>query len=107
MNVAGVKVYPTALKEIVESFAPLVNGKMQILLNQPLPRVVPPIKMIVEAGEGVSQSDWAVLVSRIEAAVHLALKIRVSISIVPPSSLPTSGLKTKLVHIISPEDVQL
>src|SRR5690606_331142 len=38
MNVSGVKVYPSAVKEVVESFTPDVTGKMQIILDAPPPR---------------------------------------------------------------------
>jgi phenylacetate-CoA ligase len=106
MNVSGVKVYPNAVKEVVERFAPEVTGKMQILLGQPLPRVIPPIKMVVEAADAVPREQWPGLASRIEAAVHLALKIRVKINLVPAASLPTTNLKTKLVHIVSPEEAK-
>jgi len=104
MNVAGVKVYPTAVKEVVESFSPQVTGRMQIVLDAPPPRVVPPVKATVEMAESVAAADWDGLARRIEEKVRQVLKIRVAVTPVAAGALPTSNLKTKLVQIVPREE---
>lgn len=98
MNVAGVKVYPTAVKEVVETFTPEVSGHMQVVLPAPPPRVLPPVHLRVEAGEA-SEHDWKGLAERIDASVHATLKIRTKTEIVARGSLEMTNLKTKLVCI--------
>jgi phenylacetate-CoA ligase len=99
MNVQGVKVYPTAVKEVVEALSPEVAGPMQVVLDAPPPRVAPPVRLRVEAGVGVSESQWPALAEKIEARVHAALKIRTQAQIVATGSLAVSNLKTKLLVI--------
>ncbi|MBH1962908.1 MAG: hypothetical protein I8H77_01165 [Comamonadaceae bacterium] len=101
MNISGVKVYPTAVKEVVESLSPDISGQMQIVLDQPPPRVVPPLKLTVEAASHVAESAWESLATSIEAKIHLALKIRTQVTVVAAGTLATSNLKTKLVHVVS------
>jgi phenylacetate-CoA ligase len=100
MNISGVKVYPTAVKEVIETFSPEITGRMQIILDRPLPRVVPPVNVTVEAASSLAAADWERLAERIEAKVHLLLKIRTKIKMVPAGSIETSNLKTKLVHVL-------
>nr|WP_240980422.1 hypothetical protein [Ramlibacter agri] len=100
MNIGGVKVYPTAVKEVVESLAPAISGQMQILLDAPPPRVVPPLKIAVEAAANVVEGDWAGLQEKIEQRLHAALKIRAKVTLVAAGSLATSNLKTRLVHVV-------
>jgi len=98
MNVQGVKIYPSAIKEIVETFSPDISGQMQIILDAPLPRVIPPINITIEAGAALPAGSWDDLAQKIEAQVHLALKVRLRVKMVAPGSLATSNLKTKLLH---------
>jgi len=41
LNVKGVKVYPTAIQDVVATFQPHVSGQLRIRLSNPPPRVVP------------------------------------------------------------------
>lgn len=100
MNISGVKVYPTAVKEVIETFSPDISGKMQIILDRPLPRVVPPLNVTVEAASSLAAAEWERLAERIEAKVHLLLKIRTKVKVVSAGSIETSNLKTKLVHVL-------
>jgi phenylacetate-CoA ligase len=99
MNVQGVKVFPTAVKEVVESFSPEVAGPMQVVLEEMPPRVAPPVRLRVEAGRGVEDSTWPALAERIESRVHASLKIRTQVHIVATGSLTVSNMKTKLLVI--------
>ena len=48
--VAGVNVWPSAIKDVVTSLHPRTTGALQILLPAPPPRVEPPLRIQVEYG---------------------------------------------------------
>lgn len=94
--VKGVNVYPSAIKAVIESFEPRVTGEMRIVLDEPPPRVVPPIKLKVEYGQHTSTSDLDVLAQEIGKATHDKLKIRPVIEWVGPGQLDKSLRKTPI-----------
>jgi phenylacetate-CoA ligase len=97
--VKGVNVYPAAIKGVVDAFYPRVTSEIKILLDEPPPRVVPPLKMKVEYGPGVSGEEINSLKEEIEQALSTKLRIRPSIEMVPPNTLekdPTK--KAKLIE---------
>ena len=94
--VKGVNVYPSAIKAIVESFEPRVTGEMRIILDEPPPRVVPPLKLKLEHGQTTSRSDLAGLGEEINKATHDRLKIRPVIEWVGPGQLEKSTRKTPI-----------
>ena len=51
--VKGVKVYPAAVKNLIQELVPLASGSFRIVLDEPGPRVVPPLRLSVERGEDV------------------------------------------------------
>ena len=53
--VKGVKVYPAAVKNLIAELVPLASGTFRIVLDEPGPRVVPPLRLTVERGEGVDE----------------------------------------------------
>ena len=66
--VKGVNVYPAAIRNIVTEFIPEVTGEMRILLDNPPPRVIPPLKLKIEHGKAVGQAELAALAERIGTA---------------------------------------
>lgn len=92
--VKGVNVYPSAIKAVIESFEPRVTGEMRIVLDEPPPRVVPPIKLKLEHGRQTRQSDLEGLAEEIGKAAHDKLKIRPAIEWVAPGQLEKSQRKT-------------
>lgn len=94
--VKGVNVYPSAFKEVIESFEPRVTGEMRIILDEPAPRVVPPIKLKLEYGRVTTQSDLEGLAQEISRATHDKLKIRPVIEWVGPGQLDKSQRKTPI-----------
>jgi phenylacetate-CoA ligase len=97
--VKGVNVYPAAIKGVVDAFYPRVTSEMKIILDEPPPRVVPPLKMRVEYGPNVPTEEIDSLKAEIEQAVSTRLRIRPAIEMVPPNSLekdPTK--KAKLIE---------
>ncbi len=99
LNVKGAKVYPAAVQEIVAAFQPEVSGQIRIRLDGPPPRVEPPLKVVVEAGESLAPYRWDEVARRIEQRSREILAIRPAITIVPFGSLPRTGGKTKLIEV--------
>ncbi len=92
--VKGVNIYPSAIKQVVSSFVPKVTGEMRIVLDQPPPRVIPPLKLKLEYGVETREPDLSGLANEINRALHDQCKIRPQIEWVQPGSLGKSTRKT-------------
>ncbi len=92
--VKGVNVYPEAIKDIVSGFIPDVTGEIRIVLENPPPRVIPPLKLKIEHGESIGNSDLPGLAEKISNALHRDIKIRPEIEFVAPGQLPRETRKT-------------
>jgi phenylacetate-CoA ligase len=99
LAIKGVKVYPAAIQDVVREFQPHVSGELRIRLDAPPPKVEPPLRLAVEAGEDTAEADWDGLGRAIEQRIRELLTFRPSVAIVPFASLPRSGAKTKLIEI--------
>ena len=99
LNIKGVKVYPAALKSVVTEFQPDVSGQIQILLDAPPPRVLPPLNITVELDRQAAGIDEAGLVTRIQKRISELLKVPTAITLVPFGALERSNLKTKMLII--------
>lgn len=99
LNVRGVKVYPAAIKEVVESFGAAISGHLEIVLDRPPPQVMLPVRITVEAGEKVAEHDWPALAKQIEERIHQKLMIRALVTLTAPGSIKRSNLKSRLVRI--------
>jgi phenylacetate-CoA ligase len=86
--VKGVNVYPAAIKDVIVTFVPDVTGELRIVLENPPPRIVPPLQLKIEHGEHIGKDDLPGLGHRIAMALHEAIKIRPEIAFVAPGSLP-------------------
>jgi phenylacetate-CoA ligase len=95
LKVKGVMVYPAAIDGVIAGFAPRLTGEFRIVLTEPPPRVVPPLKLRVEYAAGVSESELPALAREIEECMHTRLKISPQILWAAPMSLPRTGGKTK------------
>lgn len=92
--VKGVNIYPSAIKKVLESFTPQVTGEMRIVLDEPPPRVVPPLKLKIEYGAKTREPELDGLAKEISQAMHDQLKIRPGIEWVEPGTLEKSTRKT-------------
>lgn len=99
LNVRGIKIFPSAIKEVVEGLRPRTNGQLEIVLDAPPPRVVPPVAVTVEAGDGVSPDAFDALASEIEGRLKDRLRIPAKVTILPGGTIPRSSHKTKLVRV--------
>ena len=91
--VRGVNLFPTALREIVNEFAPATTGVVMIKPRSAGVRQDPPLPVKVEAANP-SQPELA---ERIRARVREALLVTAEIELVAAGSLPRSEYKSKLV----------
>lgn len=94
--VKGINVFPSAIRNVINSFLPRVTGYFKIVLDNPPPRVVPPLKLRVEHGKGMTENEVKVLKLEIEEKMSGALSFRPSIEFVAPESLERTGGKGKL-----------
>jgi phenylacetate-CoA ligase len=98
LKVKGVMVYPAQIKDVVESFTPRTTGEFRILLDEPPPRVVPPLKVKIEYGQGITKGDLVQLQKEVEEKMHQAVKIRPAIEWIEPMSLERSDKKTQYIE---------
>lgn len=95
LKVKGVMVYPSHIKGVINEFVPRVTGEIRIVLDERPPRVVPPLKIKVEASQGFSDQDLEQLENEICSTMSKKLKINPHILWVKPSSLERSHYKGK------------
>jgi phenylacetate-CoA ligase len=93
--VRGVNLFPSALREIVNEFAPAVSGVISITPTRPGFRQDPPLPVTVELAADAA-ADPA-LADRIRARVRDALLVATAITLVPHGGLPRSDYKSRLV----------
>ena len=96
--VKGVKVYPAAVKNLIAELIPLASGTFRIVLDAPGPRVVPPLRLTVERGEGVDESGGEQLAKQIESLMHQRLSVRPEIEIVPCNTFERVAHKERLIE---------
>ena len=93
--VRGVNVFPSAVREVVNEFAPTVTGVLMIRPRAKGVRQEPPLPIAVEAAPGAAVEGLA---DRIRARLREALLVATEIAVVPSGSLPRSEYKSKLVE---------
>ena len=98
LKVKGVPVYPAGIQGVIHSHIPRVTGSFKIVLEEPPPRVVPPLKLSIEYGEETVESDIRALEQEILHDMHKLLKIRPAITWVEPNTFERSSKKTKFIE---------
>lgn len=94
--VKGTNIYPASIQEIVASFYPRVTGLIKVVLDEPPPRVVPPLKVKVEYGKNVEVDQLESLGAEIKNVCKAKLKINPEVIFVPPGTFETSLRKTAI-----------
>ncbi|WP_202125256.1 phenylacetate--CoA ligase family protein [Actinomadura physcomitrii] len=94
LKVKGVMVYPAAIDGVITGFAPRVTGEFRIVLDDPPPRVVPPLVLRVERGENVPDEQLPALANEIEERMSSTLKVSPRIEWVAPYTFERTGGKT-------------
>ena len=93
--VRGVNVFPSAVREVVNEFAPAVAGVIVIRPRSAGVRQEPPLPISVEVTPGAEVEELA---DRIRTRVRDKLLVTAEITLAPPGSLPRSEYKSKLVE---------
>ncbi len=92
--VRGVNVFPSAVREVVNRFAPAVSGLVSVRPRAKGVRQNPPLRILVElSGDTVP----AGLAERIEHDLRATLVVATKVELVPNGTLPRSEYKSKLL----------
>ena len=94
--VRGVNVFPSAVREVVSSFAPQVSGHILVRPQAPGVKQEPPLPVSVELARGGSGD--AGLAEAIRERVRSVLVVQTRIDLVPWGTLRRSEYKSKLVE---------
>jgi len=92
--VKGTNVFPTAIKEVITDFMPKLTGEMRIVLNNPPPRVVPPLILKVEYGRDTTKEAIPQLTEELKRALHNKLRVTPEIEWVAPGTIERALHKT-------------
>jgi len=92
----GHNIYPNLVKEILSLFIPKVTGEIRILLDEPPPKITPPLKVKVEYGSGMDQNQLTKLEAQIKSALFKKIKMNIEITWVPPNSFERLLQKRKV-----------
>ncbi len=93
--VRGVNLFPSAVREVVNEFAPAVAGVIMIRPRAKGVRQEPPLPIRVEVAPGAEVEG---LSERIRARLREKLLVATEIELAPAGSLPRSEYKSKLVE---------
>jgi len=94
--VRGVNVFPSAVREVVSSFAPEVSGHIMVRPTSPGVKQEPPLPISVELAAGREADDG--LADRIRERLRNVLVVQTRIELVPQGSLGRSEYKSRLVE---------
>ena len=94
--VRGVNVFPSAVREVVSSFAPAVSGNIVVRPQSSGVKQEPPLPVVVELARGAG--DDSALADSIRERLRSALLVQTSVELVPWGSLQRSEYKSKLVE---------
>jgi phenylacetate-CoA ligase len=95
--VLGVNVFPSAVRDVVQSMHPRTSGAVQIVLPRQGPRVDPPLRVEAEWGEHPGDHDE--LRGSIESTIRARLSVSASVTLVPPGSIERSEMKSRLTRL--------
>jgi phenylacetate-CoA ligase len=94
--VRGVNVFPSAVREVVNEFAPKVSGHIVVKPETPGVTQDPPLPIRVELANGELVNDE--LADAIHARLREVLTVRTRVELVPWGTLSRSEYKSKLVE---------
>ena len=98
LKVKGVPVYPAAIEGVIHSMPEELTGSFRIVLDEPPPRVVPPLELKVEHTEKVRAEDLPRVESELLERMHGLLEIRPAVTWLGPNTLPRAAKKTQLLE---------
>ena len=98
LKVKGVPVYPAAIEGVIHSLPDKLTGAFRVVLDEPPPRVVPPLKLKVEHAANVGKKALPALEQELLERMHRLLKIRPVIEWLEPNTLERAVKKTQLLE---------
>ena len=93
--VRGVNVFPSAVREVVNRYAPAVTGVVSIRPAAKGVRQAPPLKVVVELTDAGAPPSG--LKEEIESDIRATLVVTTDVHLVPPGTLPRSDYKSRLL----------
>jgi phenylacetate-CoA ligase len=94
--VRGVNVFPSAIREVVSTFAPKVSGHILVKPAAPGVKQEPPLPVAVELAAGATADD--ALAEAIREKLRNVLVVQTRVDLVACGSLQRSEYKSKLVE---------
>jgi phenylacetate-CoA ligase len=94
--VRGVNVFPSAVREVVSTFAPNVSGNVLVKPDAPGVKQEPPLPVAVELQRGVEPD--ATLAEEIRERLRGALVVSTRVELVPFGTLQRSEYKSRLLQ---------
>jgi phenylacetate-CoA ligase len=94
--VRGVNVFPSAVREVIGSFAPAVGGHVVVRPEAPGVKQEPPLPVTVELARDTPADDG--LAEAIRERLREALLVQTRVELVPYGTLRRSEYKSKLVE---------
>ena len=104
--IKGVKLYPAAVKNLVNSMVPRLTGEVRIVLDAQPPRVNPPLRLRVEAGQGIDSDGEQALAAELAETMHRRFAVRPVVEMVAAGALERTTHKQKLIEIEAPGGMQ-
>ncbi|MEA3471761.1 MAG: phenylacetate--CoA ligase family protein [Thermodesulfobacteriota bacterium] len=98
LKIKGVPVYPASIEGVIHSFPDELTGSFRIVLDEPPPRVMPPLKLKIEYARKVREEQLPVLEREVTERMHRLLKIRPAITWLKPNTLERATKKTQLLE---------
>lgn len=99
--IRGVNVFPSAIKDVVNSFQPKVTGEIRVLLKQNPPLVDPPLPIEVEYEGDLDNAEKEKLKKEIENILRTNLIFTADVQLVPKGTLPRYEMKAQLLHLVN------
>jgi phenylacetate-CoA ligase len=94
--VRGVNIFPSAVREVVSTFAPDVSGHVLVKPRSPGVKQEPPLPVAVELARGANADP--LLAQAIRERIRAVLVVQTEVELVPWGSLQRSEYKSKLVE---------
>ena len=94
--VRGVNVFPSAVREVVSSFAPEVSGHILVKPQAPGVKQEPPLPVAVELAPGRAPDD--ALAEAIRERLRNVLVVQTRVDLVPSGTLRRSEYKSRLIE---------
>ena len=95
IKVKGVNVFPSAVKGVIQSFAPDTTGEFRIVLPHPGPSFGENLTIKIEAGEHLKPEELEILGDKLRKAIRGKLVFTPRIEWIPTGSLERSQYKVE------------